>query len=263
MYKNINLTNEEIEKLFNSSKSSSELISKIGLKYCGASQKYVKELAKRINLDFNEWVSKIRCSRKYYSEHPKFCKQCGKELPFEQRDNEFCSHSCAASYNNLGRVLTDEARQNISNGMQKRSELFDGNFKPIQRTTGHCLNCGKELKRGKYCSIECQHEHEYKEFIKSWLDGNNYQRGVGSIPTKIKRYLMEIHNNKCEKCGWGEKHPVTGNVPLEVHHIDGDCTNNLFENLQLLCPNCHSLTENFGSKNKNSKRFHRKKLTKE
>ena len=34
--------------------------------------------------------------------------------------------------------------------------------------------------------------------------------------------------------------------------------NNKEENLQLLCPNCHSLTENFGSSNKNSSRIYRK-----
>ena len=73
---------------------------------------------------------------------------------------------------------------------------------------------------------------------------------------------MNIHNNKCEKCNWGEEHPITHTVPLAVHHIDGDCTNNKIENLQLLCPNCHSLTENFGSLNKNSKRFHKKKKSK-
>lgn len=46
-----------------------------------------------------------------------------------------------------------------------------------------------------------------------------------------------------------------------MHHIDGDCTNNKIENLQLLCPNCHSLASKFGSLNKNSKRFHRSKKT--
>ncbi len=34
--------------------------------------------------------------------------------------------------------------------------------------------------------------------------------------------------------------------------------NNSEDNLQLLCPNCHALTENFGSRNKNSKRVFRK-----
>ena len=67
---------------------------------------------------------------------------------------------------------------------------------------------------------------------------------------------------KCEKCGWGEMNEYSNTVPLEIHHKDGDCTNNLIENLELLCPNCHSLTENFGSLNKESKRFFRKKITK-
>ena len=70
---------------------------------------------------------------------------------------------------------------------------------------------------------------------------------------------MKLHNNKCEKCGWGEVNETTGNVPLEVHHIDGDCTNNSEDNLQLLCPNCHSLTANHGSLNKFSKRYKLKK----
>jgi 5-methylcytosine-specific restriction endonuclease McrA len=37
---------------------------------------------------------------------------------------------------------------------------------------------------------------------------------------------------------------VTGRVPLEFDHIDGDCSNNRHDNLRLLCPNCHALSEN-------------------
>ena len=70
---------------------------------------------------------------------------------------------------------------------------------------------------------------------------------------------MEKHDSKCQKCGWSEKNETTGNIPLEIHHIDGDCCNNSEENLQLLCPNCHSLTPNYGSLNKNSKRYKLKK----
>lgn len=51
----------------------------------------------------------------------------------------------------------------------------------------------------------------------------------------------------CEKCGcstWlGQK------IPLQVHHKDGDTTNNEPNNLEILCPNCHALTDNFGGKN--------------
>ena len=64
----------------------------------------------------------------------------------------------------------------------------------------------------------------------------------------LRKYLIPIRGNQCECCNntfWLNQ-PIT----LQVHHIDGDKTNNELENLQLLCPNCHSFTDNFGSKNK-------------
>lgn len=52
-------------------------------------------------------------------------------------------------------------------------------------------------------------------------------------------------NKKCINCG--------NTIPLEVHHIDGDYTNNNESNLQLLCPNCHSLTNTIKSRGKGHK----------
>ena len=77
--------------------------------------------------------------------------------------------------------------------------------------------------------------------------------GEYGLSKYIRRYLLEKHNYKCEKCGWGEKNEFTGTIPLEIHHIDGDYTNNKEENLQVLCPNCHSLTETHKSHNKNGR----------
>lgn len=39
-------------------------------------------------------------------------------------------------------------------------------------------------------------------------------------------------------------------IPLQVHHISGDRYDNRIENLQLLCPNCHALTDNYMGKNR-------------
>ncbi len=63
--------------------------------------------------------------------------------------------------------------------------------------------------------------------------------------------LIALRGRKCENCGattWLGK-PIN----LEVHHIDGVRTNNSLENLQLLCPNCHSYTDNFRRPKKESK----------
>lgn len=67
----------------------------------------------------------------------------------------------------------------------------------------------------------------------------------------LKDRLIELRGHKCEDCGLTEwkNQPI----PLEAHHIDGDKCNNTLENLLLLCPNCHTLTSNYGSKNNKHK----------
>ncbi len=64
--------------------------------------------------------------------------------------------------------------------------------------------------------------------------------------------MINERGGKCEECGWHETNKYTGKVPLQIHHIDGDCTNNSLDNLKVLCPNCHTLTDNYGSRNKNA-----------
>lgn len=117
----------------------------------------------------------------------------------------------------------------------------------------YCLNCGKELKdskrHNKYCDISCQKQYAQKVYIERWKAGEETGRvGEYGISRYIKNYLFEKNNNKCELCGWGEINSFTGLIPLEVHHIDGDHKNTSESNLQLLCPNCHALTNNFKSR---------------
>jgi hypothetical protein len=121
----------------------------------------------------------------------------------------------------------------------------------------YCSNCGKQLKRSsrKYCSNKCQTEFSYKKYIDDWKNGlvdgltSEYQ-----LSSHIKKYIKEKFDNKCCECGWNKINPATGHSPLEVHHIDGDYKNNAENNLALLCPNCHSLTENYKALNKNGRK---------
>lgn len=68
-------------------------------------------------------------------------------------------------------------------------------------------------------------------------------------PAAIKNNLIKLRGNQCESCRllkWDNSV-----IPLELHHIDGNRTNNDEDNLKLLCPNCHAVTDNWrGRKNK-------------
>ncbi len=52
----------------------------------------------------------------------------------------------------------------------------------------------------------------------------------------------------CERCGLSEWRGEA--LSLELHHINGDGMDNRIENLELLCPNCHSQTSNWGARKK-------------
>jgi 5-methylcytosine-specific restriction endonuclease McrA len=52
------------------------------------------------------------------------------------------------------------------------------------------------------------------------------------------------------RCGWDEINKYTNKIPLEVEHIDGNWKNNKEENLELICPNCHSLTKTYKGGNR-------------
>ena len=70
---------------------------------------------------------------------------------------------------------------------------------------------------------------------------------------KKKRLLEDgIKEDRCEECGithWrGHK------LSQQLHHKNGDGTDNRIENLQLLCPNCHSQTDTYGGRNGHRRR---------
>lgn len=79
----------------------------------------------------------------------------------------------------------------------------------------------------------------------TYIPADQYILGSSVSSSKLRDKLIRegLREAKCERCGldsWqGEP------IALELHHIDGNHYNNVFDNLQILCPNCHSLTQNY------------------
>lgn len=156
------------------------------------------------------------------------CLQCGFEINhFFSNKRFFCSNSCSASYNNKKRINNKK----------------------------ECLNCGLVIKnKKKYCNNQCQRQYERKLIFEKIQNGDTtlYEKNY-------KNYLIYKYGEKCMKCGWSERHPITDKVPIQLEHKDGNSENNNLDNLELLCPNCHSLTETFGALNKGNGRKNRKR----
>ena len=66
----------------------------------------------------------------------------------------------------------------------------------------------------------------------------------------LRERLLEsgLKEARCEYCGLTEWQGRP--IRLEVHHINANHKDNRLENLQILCPNCHSLTDNYRGKQK-------------
>lgn len=125
-----------------------------------------------------------------------------------------------------------------------------------------CRALGYQPKGGNYAIIDRllkKHGLVWDKPYTPWNKGkyykckqypNIYDILVKDSPHKNSNSLRQrliregLKENKCEKCN------ISGEeVSLELHHINGDPTDNRLENLQILCPNCHSKTHNFRVKN--------------
>ena len=71
---------------------------------------------------------------------------------------------------------------------------------------------------------------------------------VTSHKLKNRLFASGLKERVCEMCGGTEWQGQP--IPLELDHINGQHSDNRLENLRVICPNCHALTENYRGKNK-------------
>lgn len=75
------------------------------------------------------------------------------------------------------------------------------------------------------------------------VEGSTYQTN------KLRKRLLKegLKKHICETCNnteWNGKP-----IPLELSHKNGDNSDHRFENLELICPNCHAQTDTYRGKN--------------
>lgn len=172
-----------------------------------------------------------------YYRNPNLCRKCLKIIPYKKRKNKYCNQSCSALFNNY-----------------LRSQIYT------------CSICSKKYKKAnkkqKVCSSSCWlivcKNNLKDEYAKFKTDPKFGTLANGNLKTHIRDKLINERGNKCEKCKWAEINPVTNKIPLQINHINGKPYDHRIDNLEVLCPNCHSLTPNFGSLNRGNGRKDRR-----
>ncbi len=89
--------------------------------------------------------------------------------------------------------------------------------------------------------------------ISEYLVNNTFKEFPCISSNALRKRLIKegLKEHKCECCGITEWNGKA--APLELEHKDGNHFNNVLENLQILCPNCHAQTETYRGRNKRKK----------
>jgi hypothetical protein len=164
------------------------------------------------------------------------CEECRKK---ERRSrSRFCSIDCTKSH----------FRKSRSTVLSKK-QVTEA-IKNTQTMSEAAIFCGVNLRTFKKYAVEYNLYNPApsgpkKEFSLQEIFDGKYPHIVGA--RLLKRLVQEgLKKYACEKCGiekWnGEK------ISLELNHINGVHSDQTYENLEILCPNCHSQTPTYRSK---------------
>ena len=159
---------------------------------------------------------------------------------------------------------------------------------------GKCKKCGKEFNPVKglvnYCTIECRNSREWSDDDKKKksISAKNSEKVKESNKNRPKEMWEKIglkrkethkqniltlnyedlsfeslrfrilyeQENKCNRCGLDKW--LGQDIILELEHKDGNNKNNVRDNLEMICPNCHSLTPTYKALNVGNGRHKRR-----
>lgn len=153
---------------------------------------------------------------------------CNKEANYILKNGKYC---CCSSCNKCENI-----RNKNSKGVKKAYQEGRIDAKLIYQNKSEESKKRMNWIKGKvFLSIEDIEKSKY-------VSGESIHRFIDTGVISNLKY-------KCQVCG-NEGIWLGKTLALELHHINGKHYDNHISNLAFLCPNCHSQTENFRSRNR-------------
>jgi 5-methylcytosine-specific restriction endonuclease McrA len=177
----------------------------------------------------------------------RICLSCGEEFLAPDTDrSKYCSNDCRYDSRRSYPKFSDEALAGAVRKATSWTEVCEF-AAGIPRTSSLHI---KIRKRCAELGIDTSHllYPEGRKSPATVTKGRTLAGMLASTTTRSgelrKRLIRDgVREAKCERCGiesWNELP-----APLELHHVDGNHSNNSLENLQILCCNCHAQTDSW------------------
>ena len=135
---------------------------------------------------------------KLYLDNPNHCKHCNYILPFNKKQQIFCSKKCSNTYKNLHTKMSQSQKDAIGNGIRGKPSN-----KPKYTPVSQCKVCNKWFKgHAKTCSKEC------KTFIHRETGKKNAANKILRSKDEIKLFelcqtkFINVEHNKPIFNGW-------------------------------------------------------------
>lgn len=174
------------------------------------------------------------------------CAYCG--APVQRRPSRLAT-------NRSGLVFCSRSHQGLAfragSGIAAVSGPPGRRGHPRGKARGSCQRCRQPRQEALLQDGLCSRCAQTVAKIARWLDGDLQVTYVGRMRDPapwVKGHLIATRGDQCEVCQQ-EIRREDGGSAIQMNHRDGNSLNNLIENLELLCPNHHAVTETWGSRN--------------
>jgi 5-methylcytosine-specific restriction endonuclease McrA len=144
-----------------------------------------------------------------------------------------------------------EANKKISASLKARKR------EEVDETVNHyfCKMCEKGFARKHslnshvgQCPKNPNHVQRLTKRAEEW--NSLLSLSYNEVPERLRREkVFREQEGKCNSCGLSEW--LGQAITLELEHKNGNHHDNSRENVELLCPNCHSMTHTWRGRNKN------------
>ncbi|AZM53486.1 HNH endonuclease [Streptomyces sp. WAC 01529] len=203
-------TRERLEEAARSSQTLSEALGKLGVDPKSPTRRYIRERMRRLEVDTSH----------FQREGTRWTKEL--LIP---------AVAASSSVNGVLRYLGIEVVGGHHTHISRRIKAYGIDTSHFQRPSR--LGIAKECRTPDQLLVE---------------QGPTGARRIQS--DRLRRAMAEL--GVAERCAMCGTEPLWRGrpLPLEVDHIDGNWRNNRIQNLRLLCPNCHSATDNYRGRGK-------------